>query len=72
MWRGCAGQGKGDHTPILFIAHRNEVIVMQIRIFDVTEVIPEPNKPLTKNKLKVARLEQLACRDVMLFALVPV
>ena len=31
----------------------NFLVLLQILIFDVVDVIPEPGKPLTKHKLKV-------------------
>ena len=37
-------------------------VIVQIMIFDVTEVIPEPGKPLTKHKLKVQYINS----DVMM------
>ena len=33
-----------------------KIFSLQIYVFDVLDVIPEPGKPLTKNKLKVRRM----------------
>lgn len=48
-------QCKGKVTTPTFVTTPTycKIISFQIRIFDAIEVIPEPGKPLTKNKIKV-------------------
>ena len=37
------------------------VFSVQILVFDVVDVIPEPGKPLTKHKLKVSGVDVDVC-----------
>ena len=38
-----------------YLVRGRHYTTLQIIIFEVTEVIPEPGKPLTKHKIKVGR-----------------